>query len=94
MLRLSSTDSYMIRRLFVKCGLSNNLEDSENHLVNIRGLEGYTLPKLEVSSENESNSRRGSKISQPDTEMEVCSSESDWNLSFRLFCISFFVNRI
>ena len=51
MLWLSSTDSYMIRRLFVKCGLSNSLEDSENHLVNIRGLEGYTLPKLEVNSE-------------------------------------------
>ena len=51
MLWLSSTDSYMIRRLFVKCGLSNNLEDSENHLVNIRGLEGYTLPKLEVNRE-------------------------------------------
>ena len=87
----------MIRRLFVKCGLSNNLEDSETHLVNIRGLEGYTLPELEVNSENEAKSKgeykEGSKISQPDTEMEVSSSESDWNLSFRLFCISFFVNR-
>ena len=48
-------------RSFIKCGLSNKLDGSEDHLVNIRGIEDYTMPKPEkefhlVSSEDESES--------------------------------------
>ena len=32
---------------FVKCGISNNIDGSENHLVNIRGLEDYQIPAAE-----------------------------------------------
>ena len=54
-------DKGIIRRSFVKCGLSNKLDGSEDHLVNIRGIEDYTMPKPEkefyvVSSEDESES--------------------------------------
>ena len=35
----------MIIRSFVKCGLSNKLDGSEDHMVNIRGIEGYVMPK-------------------------------------------------
>ena len=37
----------MIVRYFVKCGMSNNVDGSEDHLVNIRGLEDYQMPKPE-----------------------------------------------
>ena len=40
-------DKELIRRSLFKCGLSNNLDGSMNHLVNIRGLEGYSMLKLE-----------------------------------------------
>ena len=37
----------MIRKALFKCGLLNNLDDSMNHLVNISGLKGFTMLKLE-----------------------------------------------
>ena len=45
----------------VKCGQSNSLDGSENHLGNIKSLEGYTMQKPEgeyhfLSSEDESES--------------------------------------
>ena len=39
-----------IVRSFVKCGISNNIDGSENHLVNIRGLEDYPMPMQKVNS--------------------------------------------
>ena len=50
----------MIIRSFVKCGLSNKLDGSEDHMVNIRGIEGYVMPKPEnefhLDSDSDSDS--------------------------------------
>ena len=46
----------MIIRSFVKCGLSNKLDGSEDHMVNIRGVEGYVMPKPESEFHLESDS--------------------------------------
>ena len=35
----SKADKEMIRKSFVKCGLSNKIDGSEYHLVNFRGIE-------------------------------------------------------
>ena len=35
---------HLIKRSFLKCGISNALDGSENYLVNIKGIEGYALP--------------------------------------------------
>ena len=34
----------MIKHGFLKCGISNNLDGSEDHHLNINGLEGYEFP--------------------------------------------------
>ena len=34
-------------RSFVKCDLCNKLDSSEDHMVNIQGIEGYVMPKPE-----------------------------------------------
>ena len=49
----------MIIRSFVKCGITSNVDGSEDDQVNIRGLEGYKMPlpeeefHLETSSEED-----------------------------------------
>lgn len=49
----------MVIHSFVKCGITNKLDGSEDDQVNIRGLEGYKMPlpedefHLETSSEEE-----------------------------------------
>ena len=50
----------MIIRSFVKCGITNKLDGSEDDEVSIRGLEGYIMPlpeefHLQTSSEEEDN---------------------------------------
>ena len=49
-------ETEMIKHRFLKCGLSNNLDGTEDHYLHINGIEGYTFPK-EVSEfqTNESN---------------------------------------
>ena len=37
-------DKEMVIRSFKKCGITTNIEGSENNKVNIRGLEGYIMP--------------------------------------------------
>ena len=48
----------MIKRSFKKCGITTNVDDSENSQVNIRGLEDNVMPAsefhLETSSSEES----------------------------------------
>ena len=56
-------DKEKIQQLFVEYGLSNNLDSREDHLVNFRGLKGYTIPNPEqefhlLSSEDESEQER------------------------------------
>ena len=46
----------MIIRSFVKCGLSNKLNGSEDRMVNIRGTEGYVMPKPESEFHLDSDS--------------------------------------
>ena len=41
----------LIKRSFLKCGISNALDGSENHCVNIKGIEGYTIPDPEEEYE-------------------------------------------
>ena len=42
----------MIKHAFLKCGLSNKLDGSDNSFVDIKGIEGYELPTSE-SEEDE-----------------------------------------
>ena len=42
--QLIKEDKNLIKRSFLKCGISNALDGSENDLVNIKGIEGYALP--------------------------------------------------
>ena len=37
-------DKEMVIRSFKKCGITTNVDESENNKVNIRGLEGYIMP--------------------------------------------------
>ena len=37
----------MIRHSFLKCGLSNSLDGSEDHEVNIKSIDGYKMPEPE-----------------------------------------------
>ena len=46
----------MIIRSFVKCGLYNKLDGSEDYMVNIQGIEGYVMPKPESEFHLGSNS--------------------------------------
>ena len=52
----------MIQHSFVKCGLSNKLDGSENSLVNIKGIEDYELPQpgneFTLLNESESEENR------------------------------------
>ena len=63
----------VITHSFKKRGLSNNLDTSEDALINIKGIEGYKmlLPKKEsqITDENDSED--------DDDEFEELSSESD-----------------
>ena len=48
-----------IIRFFKKCGITTNVDDSENSLVNIRGVEDYVKFYLETSSSEESEGVTG-----------------------------------
>ena len=37
----------MTRHSFLKCGLSNSYDGSEDHEVNIKGIDGYKMPEPE-----------------------------------------------
>ena len=41
----------LIQRSFLKCGFSNALDGSEYHCVNIKGIEGYSIPDPEEEYE-------------------------------------------
>ena len=45
--RIKTSLKDTIVRSFLKCGISNKLDKSEDHLVSIRGLEGYEMPEPE-----------------------------------------------
>ena len=51
-------DKEMIRHFFLKCGLSNSLDGSEDHEVKIKSIDGYKMPEPEsefhMVSESES----------------------------------------
>jgi hypothetical protein len=79
----------MIIHSFVKCGITNNLDGSEDDQVNIRGLEDYKMPlpeeeyHLQMSSEEEeddedcylTDASTDVSVSNPDSDTE--SSEND-----------------
>ena len=64
----------------MKCGISNNIDGSENHLVNIRGLEDYQEPAAEsefhlISDENDgelsySEDRSGEEVPSSSTDSD------------------------
>ena len=73
-LAIIKVDKEMIRRSFVECGLSSNLDGSKNHLVNIKGLQRYRMSKLEqelhlarseAQSQSQSGYKEGNERSQP-----------------------------
>ena len=41
----------LIKRSFMKCGISIALDGSENHCVNIKGLDSYMVPEVEEEYE-------------------------------------------
>ena len=65
-----------IIRSFVKCGLSNKLDGSENHMVNIRGIEGYVMPKPESEFHLESDSDSSESESESEYDEGSCDDAS------------------
>ena len=65
----------LIEHSFKKCGLSNNLDGSEDALINIKGIGRYKrpLPKKEFQMIEETDS----EFDDDDYEFEESSSESD-----------------
>ena len=59
-------DKEMVIRSFKKCGITTNVDGSENDKVNIRGMEGYTMPLPEeeyhLISEDEDDASSDSEI--------------------------------
>ena len=66
----------MIIRSFVKCVLSNNLDGSEDHMVNIRGIEGYVMPKPESEFHLESDSDSSESESESEYDEGSCDDAS------------------
>ena len=66
----------MIIRSFVKCGLSNKLGGSEDHMVNIRGIQGYVMPKLESEFHLESDSDSSESESESEHDEGSCDDAS------------------
>ena len=72
----------LIVRSSLKCGISNSLDGSEDHLVNIRGLEDYIMPKpgsefhLMSGGDSESSDSDGVEYEQSDVRSDI-SSDSD-----------------
>ena len=66
----------VIKHLFKKSGLSNNLDRSEDVLINIKGIEVYKMlfPKKEFQTIEETDSEDGDD---DDDEFEESSSESN-----------------
>ena len=67
----------MIIQSFVKCGLSNKLDSSEDHIVNIRGIEGYVMLKQESEFHLESVSDSSESEYDEGTCDDASSSSSD-----------------
>ena len=65
----------MTRHSFLKCGLSNALNGSEDHEVNIKGIDGYTMPE----PESEFRMVSGSESEEADFETESSDSESKYS---------------
>ena len=75
----------LIIRSFLKCGISNSLDGSEDHLVNIRGLEDYIMPKPESEfhlmsddddDDSESSDTDGVEYEQSDVRSDISSDDS------------------
>ena len=66
----------MIIRPFVRCGLSNKLDGSEDHMVNIRGIEGYVMPKPESEFHLESDSDSSESESESEYDEGSCDDAS------------------
>ena len=69
-------DKEMIKHSFLKCGLSNALDGSEDHEVNIKGIDGYTMPESESEFHMVSGSESESEDEEADFETENSGSES------------------
>ena len=69
-------DKEMIRHSFLKCGLSNALDGSEHHEVNLKGIDGYTKPEPESEFHMVSGSESESEDEEADFETENSDSES------------------
>ena len=67
-------DKEMIRHSFLKCGLSNALDRSEDHEVHMKDIDGYTMPEPE--SEFHMISESESEDEEADFETESSDSES------------------
>ena len=65
----------MIRHSFLKCGLSNSLDGSEDHELNIKGIDGYKMPEPE--SEFHMVSERESEDEETDIEFATESRDSE-----------------
>ena len=63
----------MIRHSFLKCGQSNPLDRSENHEINVKGIDGYTMPE----PESEFHMVSESDGEEADFGTESCDSESN-----------------
>ena len=66
----------MKRHSFLKCGLSNALDRSEDHEVNIKGIDGYTMPEPESQFHIVSGSESESEAEEADFETESSDSDS------------------
>ena len=87
-----SENKDMIIRSFVKCGITNNLDGSEDDQVNIRGLEDYKMPlpeeeyHLQMSSEEEEDDE-DCYLTDASTDISVSNADSDSDTESSLFTI-------
>ena len=73
----------MIKHSFLKCGLSNNLDGTEDDQIKIRGIEDYTMHSAErefTLLEDDEESGSESKFAEVDTDYSDDLTESDCGL--------------
>jgi len=77
--RIKTSLKDTIVRSFLKCGISNKLDKSEDHLVSICGLEGYEMPEPErefhLQSDDESEDDSDDEYEAGDDSSSESSSE-------------------
>ena len=79
---------YLIKHLFKKCGLSNNLEGSEGALINIKSIKGYKIHLLE----NEFQKIEETDSEEDDDKGGINQRGKNWDYVF-LFAISLLLTK-